>query len=125
MIAPASSTWGYSGWDSDYYAGYFVGIMLGAVISYMVFIAWWLDHVLAGTGPWAVMTVHAIVAGGMGTLFASSNVEYSEPMVASWFLGLFGLAAASLSAMFASRVKGSFESGPQRDEDLPWGQGSR
>lgn len=119
-IAVAAWAPGGSQFESNSFP-FYVGYLAGGPIGYVLWVGWWLDHVLAAAGARTVLIVHTVTAAGLGMV----PMREQEPWIASWYFGLLGLVITPLVVLAASRVKGSFESGPQPDEDLPWGQGPR
>jgi hypothetical protein len=95
---------------SDDSMGYYFGVFTGLAVAYLVFVGWWLDHVLASSGWVMSLVVQAIIAGFFGVSIGldpegNGDLPIDFPLV---YLGLVGVGAIALGQWLGRKVKGSF-----------------
>jgi len=82
--------------------------LAGYMLGYLVWFAWWLDHLLARFGARTVLISHAAAAAMLDVIATSSNSGNAMPWLPAWYLPAISLVVTPLAYLFAQRVKDSF-----------------
>jgi len=97
--------------------------LAGYMLGYLVWFAWWLDHLLARFGARTVLISHAAAAAMLDVIATGSNSGNAMPWLPAWYLPVISLVVTPLAYLFAQRVKDSFAptSAPTSTVDAgPW-----
>ncbi len=87
--------------------------LTGVMCGYLVWVAWWLDHVLARFGARVVHITHTVATTLLALIYSDS-----DSWLPLWFLPLVALVVTPLAILAAQKVKGSF-AGAEPDV-APW-----
>jgi len=90
---------------------YYIGSFIGAVAAYLLLFGWWLDHVLASSGPVISLIVQGLVAGGVGLMGGSGSEGANDPLmtIPLFYFALVGVASVALAHAIGNKVEGSFK----------------
>ena len=88
-----------------------MGSFFGVAAAYLLLFGWWLDHILASSGPMVSLIVQGIVAGGIGLMGGARPEGANDPVVAIplFYFSLVAVASVALAHAIGNKVDGSFK----------------
>lgn len=86
-----------------------VGYVMGAATLHLIFLGWWLDHISARLGGWAVLGLHV---GAVFVLFALAEASPTRPpealLVPGWLQFVVPITLVALWQLVTMRWKDAF-----------------
>jgi hypothetical protein len=107
----AESTWSPHAWSD---ASSDSGAVAGLALGYLFWFGWWIDHLAAKLGFGATLALHTVLSAGLASAAAQRSAPAWVPL---WVIPVLAAVAMAVAQLFASRVKNSFESSRNRDDE--------
>lgn len=98
--------------STPFESGQLVGTVVGLAVAYLLMVGWWLDHVLASSGPVASMVVQGVATSFVALIsMSSSQQNYGSsagPTAPMWLLCAAGLVSVIVADRVTRGIPGSF-----------------